>query len=63
MNDVLSTKKGDTEQMNNSKKPSLVENRELRMMLNDTKANLAVLRSEMSQLKVEYEKKCRELLR
>nr|XP_018903401.1 PREDICTED: ras and EF-hand domain-containing protein homolog isoform X1 [Bemisia tabaci] len=62
MNDVLSTKRGDSEQINNSKKPSLVENRELRMMLNDTKANLAVLRSEMSQLKVEYEKKCRELL-
>uniref|UniRef100_A0A1B6DVN7 Ras and EF-hand domain-containing protein n=2 Tax=Clastoptera arizonana TaxID=38151 RepID=A0A1B6DVN7_9HEMI len=37
------------------------ENRELRMMLADTKTNLAMLHSEMAQLRADYEKKCQEL--
>ena len=36
------------------------ENLELRNMLTDTKTNLAVLRSEMAQLRSEYEEKCHE---
>lgn len=37
------------------------ENRELRHMLADTKTNLALLRSEMAQLRSDYEAKCQEL--
>lgn len=37
------------------------ENRELRHMLADTKTNLALLRSEMAQLRSDYEMKCQEL--
>ncbi|PNF28621.1 hypothetical protein B7P43_G09398, partial [Cryptotermes secundus] len=37
------------------------ENRELRNMLADTKTNLALLHSEMAQLRAEYEEKCHEL--
>ena len=36
------------------------ENQELRNMLADTRTNLAVLRSEMAQLRTEYEEKCHE---
>jgi hypothetical protein len=36
------------------------ENQELRNVLADTKTNLAVLRSEMAQLRSEYEEKCHD---
>lgn len=37
------------------------ENSELRHTLADTKTNLVLLRTEMAQLRSEYEEKCREL--
>lgn len=37
------------------------ENRELRSTLADTRTNLALLHSEMAQLRSEYEEKCHEL--
>jgi hypothetical protein len=37
------------------------ENWELRNMLADTRTNLALLHSEMAQLRSEYEEKCHEL--
>ncbi|KAG1667393.1 Ras and EF-hand domain-containing [Nymphon striatum] len=37
------------------------DNRQLRMNLMDTQTNIALMRSELSQLKTSYEEKCREL--
>lgn len=37
------------------------ENRQLRMSLMDTQTNVALMRSELAQLRTQYEEKCREL--
>jgi hypothetical protein len=43
-----------------SKYDAASENQELRNMLADTRTNLVLLRSEMAQLRTEYEEKCHE---
>ncbi|XP_050426081.1 ras and EF-hand domain-containing protein homolog isoform X2 [Adelges cooleyi] len=54
VNTVLSQKKGDKTEMDES----IEESRELRRKLIDTQTNLAIVRSEMEKLRAEYEEKC-----
>lgn len=37
------------------------ESRQLKMSLMDTQTNVALMRSELAQVRVQYEEKCREL--
>jgi hypothetical protein len=37
------------------------ESRQLRLSLMDTQTNVALMRSELAQLRAQYEEKCREL--
>jgi hypothetical protein len=37
------------------------ESRQLRLSLMDTQTNVALMRSELAQLRTQYEEKCREL--
>ena len=40
---------------------SMRESRQLKMSLMDTQTNVALMRTELAQLRVQYEEKCREL--
>ena len=40
---------------------SMQESRQLRLSLIDTQTNVAIMRSELAQLRTQYEDKCREL--
>ena len=41
---------------------SIEENRNLKMSLLDTQTNIALMRSELAQMRVQYEEKCKELV-
>lgn len=56
VNTVLSQKKVDKSDM----EETIEESRELRRKLIDTQTNLAMVRSEMENLRFEYETKCEE---
>ncbi|XP_050529016.1 ras and EF-hand domain-containing protein homolog isoform X2 [Daktulosphaira vitifoliae] len=56
VNTVLSQKKGDKTEMDET----IEESRELRRKLIDTQTNLAIVRSEMEKLRNEYETKCQQ---
>lgn len=56
MNTVLSQKKADKSDMDET----IEESRELRRKLIDTQLNLAKVRSEMENLRSDYETKCEE---
>lgn len=50
-----------TNEIRNKLEEALHENHQLRMNLIDTQTNVALMRSEMAQLRNQYEEKCREL--
>ncbi|XP_076317984.1 ras and EF-hand domain-containing protein homolog [Tachypleus tridentatus] len=55
-------KEGKLSEIRTKLEDSVYENRQLRMSLMDTQTSVALMRSEIAQLRSQYEEKCRELI-